>query len=240
MEKELKGKANVIVTGGSKGIGKAIAEKFVAAGYPVLLCARTTAALQATAAEISKKYESASVQAFTADLSNKEEVSAFADWCLLQGQPGILINNAGTYLPGNAGDETEGSLEKMMDTNLYSAYLLTRSLLPAMREAKSGHIFNICSIAGLRAYEGGGAYSISKFALNGFSQNLRHELKSSGIKVTTVFPGAVMTDSWAGFDNSKGRIMEAEDVATMVFAATQLSPQAVVEDIVLRPQLGDL
>jgi short-subunit dehydrogenase len=109
-----------------------------------------------------------------------------------------------------------------------------------MRTAQTGHIFNICSIAGLKAYEGGGAYSISKFALNGFSQNLRHELKSTGIKVTTVLPGAVMTDSWAGFDNSHGRIMEAEDVATMVFAATQLSPQAVVEEIVLRPQLGDL
>lgn len=240
MEKEQKGKYHVIVTGGSKGIGKSIAEKFAAAGYPVLLCARTTSALEDTAAAITKRYDQCIIKTFTADLSDKQQVLAFADWCLLQGQPGILINNAGTYLPGNAGDETEGSLEKMMDTNLYSAYHLTRRLLPTMRKGKSGHIFNICSIAGMRAYEGGGAYSISKFALNGFSQNLRHELKSSGIKVTTVLPGAVMTDSWAGFDNSEGRIMEADDVATMVFAATQLSPQAVVEEIVLRPQLGDL
>jgi short-subunit dehydrogenase len=103
-----------------------------------------------------------------------------------------------------------------------------------------GHIFNMCSIASLQAYEGGGGYSISKFALNGFSQNLRHELKSTGIKVTAVFPGAVLTDSWGNFDNSNGRIMESDDIAAMVYAASNLSPQAVVEEIVLRPQLGDL
>ena len=103
-----------------------------------------------------------------------------------------------------------------------------------------GHIFNICSIAALQAYAGGGSYSISKFALNGFSQNLRHELKDHKIKITTVFPGAVFTDSWGDFDNSSGRIMEAEDIASMILACTKLSPQAVPEEIILRPQLGDL
>jgi len=131
-------------------------------------------------------------------------------------------------------------LESQLATNLYSAYHLTRTLLPAMTAQKSGHIFNICSIASLRAYPNGGAYSISKFALYGFSQNLREEMKPHGIKVTAVLPGAVMTDSWAGFDNSQGRIMEAADIANMVYAATQLSPQACVEDIIIRPQLGDL
>lgn len=240
MENEDQGKYNVIVTGGSKGIGRAIAEKFAAAGYPILLCARTESTLLSTASEIKITNPHAVVKTFAADLSNKAQVADFADWCLLQGLPGILVNNAGTYLPGNAADEVEGNLEAMMDTNLYSAYHLTRKLLPAMKWHNSGHIFNICSIAGLHAYEGGGAYSISKFALDGFSKNLRHELKKTGIKVTTVYPGAVMTDSWAGFDNSNRRIMEAADVATMVFAATQLSAQAVVEEIVLRPQLGDL
>jgi short-subunit dehydrogenase len=69
----------------------------------------------------------------------------------------------------------------------------------------NGHIFNICSVASLHAYEGGGSYSISKFALNGFSQNLRHELKKTGIKVTAVFPGAVMTETWGDFDNTANR-----------------------------------
>jgi short-subunit dehydrogenase len=103
-----------------------------------------------------------------------------------------------------------------------------------------GHIFNICSIASLNAYENGGSYSISKFALLGFSKNLRLELKDKGIKVTAVCPGAVYTNSWAGSGVDPQRIMEANDIAEMIYAATQLSPQAVVEDIVMRPLLGDL
>jgi NADP-dependent 3-hydroxy acid dehydrogenase YdfG len=121
-----------------------------------------------------------------------------------------------------------------------SAYHVTRTVLPAMIKKKSGHVFNMCSIAALDAYPNGGAYSISKFALNGFSKNLREEMKTHGIKVTAVHPGAVMTDSWSGFDNSGKRIMEAGDIAKMVFAASQLSVQACVEEILIRPQLGDL
>ena len=98
----------------------------------------------------------------------------------------------------------------------------------------------MCSIASLKAYNNGGAYSISKFALYGFNQNLREEMKPYGIKVTAVLPGAVLTDSWEGFDNSSKRIMEASDIAQLVYAASQLSIQACVEEILVRPQLGDL
>ena len=127
-----------------------------------------------------------------------------------------------------------------MAVNLYSAYYLTRTLLPAMQQQKGGHIFNMCSIASLKAYENGGSYSITKFALAGFSKNLREELKNTGIKVTSIYPGAAFTDSWSGSGVNPSRIMEATDVAAMVYAAAQLSPQACVEDIILRPQLGDL
>jgi short-subunit dehydrogenase len=109
-----------------------------------------------------------------------------------------------------------------------------------MMEKKAGHIFNICSIASLHAYKNGGAYSISKFAMDGFSRNLREEMKEYGIKVTAVYPGAVLTDSWGDYDNSNHRIMEAADVAKMIYAASQLSAGACVEQIILRPQLGDL
>ena len=143
-------------------------------------------------------------------------------------------------MPGGVCDEPEGTLEKMIAVNLYSAYHLTRAFLPKMIAAKRGHIFNMCSIASLNAYKNGGSYSISKFALMGFSKNLREELKAHHIKVTAVYPGAVMTDSWSGFDNSDNRIMVADDVAKMILASSKLSPQAVVEDIILRPQLGDL
>jgi short-subunit dehydrogenase len=98
----------------------------------------------------------------------------------------------------------------------------------------------MCSIASLDAYKNGGAYSISKFALYGFSKNLREEMKPYSVKVTSVIAGAVMSDSWKGFDNSNHRIMEADDIAKMILACAQLSPQACVEELVIRPQLGDL
>ena len=109
-----------------------------------------------------------------------------------------------------------------------------------MIEKKSGHIFNMSSIAGLKAYPNGGSYSISKFALRGFSINLRDELKRYNIKVTTVFPGAAYTDSWAASGLERKRFMEASDIAKIVYAASQLSAQACVEEIILRPQWGDI
>lgn len=230
----------VIITGASKGIGKAIATAFAGEGFTILICSRSGQNLQKAVADIKNIHSRAIIKTFAADFSKKEEVILFAEWCLQQGTPHILVNNAGIYLPGNVSDEAEGNMEKTMNINFFSAYHLTRKLLPVMKAAGKGHIFNISSIAGLMAYEGGGSYSVSKFALNAFGINLRHELKTSGIKVTSVLPGAVMTDSWAGFDNSSKRIMETEDIAAMILAASKLSPQATVEEIVIRPQLGDL
>lgn len=231
---------NVIITGASKGIGKAIAESFATEGHQIIICARNAQQLQATVESLNQIEKVQNVQSFVADLSKKEDVKAFVNFCLQFGAPDILVNNAGVYIPGNIYDEKEGNLELMMNTNLYSAYHLTRYLLPSMMEAKKGHVFNICSIASLHAYQGGGGYSISKFAMDGFSKNLRHELKNFGIKVTSVYPGAVMTDSWGDFDNSDNRIMESSDIAALILAASKLSLQAVVEEIVIRPQLGDL
>lgn len=231
---------NIVITGASRGIGKAIAEKFAANGHHLFLCARSEAALRTTAEALSKKYPSAIIKAKAFDVSRKEEAKAFGAWCLEFGVPDVLVNNAGVFMPGNVHNEPDGLLESQVAANLYSAYYVTRSVLPWMIEHKKGHVFNISSIAGLEAYPNGGAYSISKFAMDGFSKNLRAEMKAHNIKVTTVYPGAVLTDSWGGFDNSKNRIMEAGDIAAMIYAASQLSKGACVEEILLRPQLGDL
>lgn len=233
-------KKNIIITGASKGIGLAIAKAFAAEDVHLLICARSVDGLDLAKKEIISLNQHFGVDYFSADLGKKQEVQAFADWCLQKGAPYILVNNAGTFVPGDMLSSADGAMESMMNTNFYSVYYLTKALVPAMIEKGEGHIFNICSIAALQAYDGGGGYSISKFALDGFSKNLRYELKDKKIKVTTVYPGAVLTDSWAGFDNSSGRIMEAEDIASMVLAASKLSPQAVTEEIILRPQLGDL
>ncbi|TDH18352.1 SDR family oxidoreductase [Segetibacter sp. 3557_3] len=232
---------NVIVTGASKGIGRAVAERFAAAGANLVVCSRSETGLYGMMDELQTKYPDCTVRAKAADLSQPEDVAAFGKWILEKDLvPDILVNNAGQFLPGSIHNEPAGTLEQMIAVNLYSAYHLTRLLLPRMMEAKTGHIFNMCSIASLNAYANGGAYSISKFALLGFSKNLREEMKPYNIKVTAVLPGATMTASWEGSGIDPQRIMDPKDVAEMIYVASQLSPRAVVEDIVLRPQLGDL
>ncbi|TBR18974.1 MAG: SDR family oxidoreductase [Chitinophagaceae bacterium] len=231
---------NVVITGASRGIGKSIAELFAANGFNLLLTSKGAVGLYQTMEKLQVQFPSISIKAKPFNISEKEQAKEFGNWCLSHSVPDLVINNAGAFEPGSIHNEREGLLEEQLAINLQAAYHLTRTLLPKMKEAKQGHIFNICSIAALKAYSNGGAYSISKYALHGFSKNLREELKSFGIKVTSVFPGAVFTDSWGDFDNSAHRIMLAEDVAKMIFAASQLSPGACVEDIVMRPQLGDL
>ena len=127
-----------------------------------------------------------------------------------------------------------------MDVNLYGPYHLTRTLLPAMMRRRSGHVINMCSIASVIAYPNGGAYTVTKFALLGFSKSLREEMKPYNIKVTSILPGATWSASWAGADFPEERLMPAEDVAEAVVSATRMGPSSVVEEIVIRPQLGDL
>lgn len=231
---------NVVITGASQGIGLAIATAFANAGYTLCLCSKTKANMDTAGNSLASKYPNAIIHFTHADLSKKEQCTQFAQWCLDKGTPAILVNNAGFFSPGNIEDEADEALEQQMAVNLYSAYHTTRALLPAMLKMGKGHVFNICSIASLNAYAQGGSYSISKYALLGFSKNLRLELKDKGIKVTAVCPGAVYTNSWVGSGVDPKRIMESEDIAKMIFAAAHLSPQALVEDIVMRPQKGDL
>jgi len=235
---------NIVITGSSKGFGSAIAEKF--AGEPgghhlLMLCARDKKRLEETATLLEEKYPSSEFRTFNCDLGIKQDAFAFGDWILAQTDAiDILVNNAGIYIPGSVNNEADGVLEKLIAVNLYSAYHLTRRLLPAMISRRSGHIFNMCSIASLIAYPNGGAYSISKFALAGFSKNLREELKPHNIKVTGVFPGAAYTDSWIGSGVDPQRLMDEKDVADMIHSTSKLSLRACVEDIIMRPQLGDL
>jgi len=234
------GRKNVIITGASRGLGYAIAEIFAEHGNNLLLTSLNEIRLSHAARELQTKFPVVTIKAKPFDLGKKEQAKAFGKWCLENGSPDVLINNAGSFTGSSLHKEEDGALEEMIETNLYSAYHLTRVIVPAMIEKKSGHIFNMSSIAGLKAYHNGGSYSISKFAMRGFSTNLRDELKLYNIKVTTVFPGAAYTDSWAASGLERKRFMEASDIATMVYAASQLSPQACVEEIILRPQLGDI
>ena len=230
----------VVVTGGTKGIGKALVWKFAKEGFDIITCSRNETELLALKEEVEKALP-IQVAVLPADLSKKADVDQFAAFVKQHASSiEVLINNTGVFLPGEILQEEEGALEKMMDTNLYSAYYLTRHLAPVMVAAKRGHIFSISSIAGITAYASGGSYSITKYAMQGFTKCLRQELKDKNIRVTAVLPGATYTASWEGVDLPEERFMKSEDVASAVYNAYSLSEQTVVEEIILRPQLGDI
>ncbi len=230
----------IVVTGGTKGIGLAVIEKFAAQQFDVITCSRNDKELDALKESIEQKY-SVKVMTKTADMGDKVQVNAFVDFILYFGRPvDVLVNNAGVFIPGEISTEPDGVLESMMNANLYSAYNLTRGLIGGMKENEAGHIFNICSIASFMAYANGGSYAISKFAMLGFSKCLREEVKKFKIRVTAVMPGATKTNSWANSDLPDERFVPAEDIAETIFSAYSLSGRSVVEEIVIRPQLGDI
>lgn len=231
---------NAVVTGASRGIGLEVSRILAKNGYDLYLCSRQEEVLERSMLELRAEFPAVKIRGKAFDLSKKEQAQAFGKWVNDTASTiDILVNNAGTFIPGNISEEPDGALENMLHVNLFSAYHLTRSLLPKMMAKKAGHIFTICSIAALDAYPNGGAYSISKFALLGFTKNLRKELMPYGIKVTAIIPGAVYTDSWKGFVEPS-RIMEAGDIASVIWNAAGLSPQANIDTLVIRPQEGDL
>lgn len=233
----------IVVSGGTEGIGFAIVEKFMRNGFDVAISARNLNKLEKTKSILESNFEGQKVHIFQADLSKKENCHAFVSNILSLGKEiTVLVNNAGIYIPGQVHTEADGQLETMLNTNLYSAYHLTRGLVGQMINNKKGHIFNICSIASIIPYPNGGSYSISKYAMYGMTKVLREELKPMGIRVTAVLPGATLTSSWGDFANTlpPDRLMDPADVAEMVYSTYSLSARSVVEDIVIRPQLGDL
>jgi hypothetical protein len=231
----------IVVTGGTRGIGRAIIEKFSANGFDVATCSRNLHELESLKSDIERRTATSKVFTYQADLSDKDQTKTFCDLVKKFNRPvDVLVNNAGYFLPGEITTEPDGTLESMINANVYSAYYVTRGLADRMKEQRAGHIFNICSIASIKAYPNGGSYAISKFALLGFSKCLREELKQFGIRVTAVMPGATRTATWDGVNLPDERFMKVEDVADTLYAAYALSERSVVEEIIVRPQLGDI
>ena len=229
-----------VITGGTKGIGKALIEKFAEQQFDIITCSRNVEDLKKLSDGVTSKF-GVSVHTFKVDMSKKSEVLNFArEIQEISEHVNVLVNNAGLFIPGAVHEEEDGALEQMIDTNLYSAYHLTRSLIKGMKAKRSGHIFNICSTASFVPYVNGGSYCISKFAMLGMSKVLREEMKEHNVRVTSIMPGATLTASWEGVDLPEERFMKAEDVAEAVFNAYAMSDRTVIEEIVMRPQLGDI
>ncbi|MBX9852982.1 MAG: SDR family oxidoreductase [Cytophagaceae bacterium] len=229
-----------VITGGTKGIGKALVEKFAKEGFEVITCARNTKDLNSLKQNINQNLDK-NIRIFGADLSEKNQIQDFLKFIKSSAQKvDVLINNTGVFIPGKIHQEEEGVLEKQIQTNLYSAYHICRGIIPGMISQKEGAIFNICSTASVTPYINGGSYCISKYALYGMTKVLREELKEHNIRVTAVLPGATLTASWAGTDLPPERFMKPEDVADLIWSVYKLSNNTVVEDLLLRPQLGDI
>lgn len=230
----------VVVTGGSKGIGRSIIERFAREGFDIATCSRNQSDLNELKENIERTYK-VNVYIRVADITDKKHVIGFTDFVNGLNRPvDVLINNAGYFEPGKVTEEPDGMLEKMIHSNLYSSYYTTRGLIGGMKSRKWGHVFTICSIASIKAYPNGGSYAISKFALLGFTKVLREELKEYGIRVTAILPGATKTSSWEETEQPDSRFMKPEDVAESVYGAYSLSRHSVVEELLIRPQLGDI
>jgi short-subunit dehydrogenase len=231
----------LVISGGTKGIGRAIIENFIQKEFDIITCSRNQEDIDNLIDEILSKGVSNKVMGIKADLRNRNEVDGFVRFITSFNRPvDVLINNTGTFQPGSISKEPEGVFDQMLETNLHSAYHLTRGLIGDITNNKKGHIFNICSTASIMPYVNGGSYCISKYAIYGMTQVLREEMKEHNVRVTAVLPGATYTSSWEGADLPPERLMKPEDVASAVWNAYEMSSRTVVEEIILRPQLGDL
>tara|TARA_B100001121_G_scaffold92508_1_gene81927 strand:- start:66 stop:773 length:708 start_codon:yes stop_codon:yes gene_type:complete len=231
----------IVITGGSKGIGKSIALKFAQENFDIYTCSRNQDDLLKLKNELNSLNQNITLYTLKCDLSTKDGCNGFINFINDNTKKiDILVNNVGTFIPGKLIEEDDSALEKMIDINLYSNYWITKGLIKLMTNYREGHIFNICSIASKVAYANGGSYCISKFALYGMSQCLREELKDFDVKVTAVLPGAVRTGSWDGTTLPDERFIIPDDVSNSIFSAYDTSKGATIEEIIIRPQLGDI
>ena len=231
----------LVITGGSKGIGRSIILKFAKMNFDIITCSRNLDDLSKLKEDVNKESKSVSVNFIQSDLSKEKECQNFIDYVKsFKRNLDLLVNNVGIFSPGKIYNEDEGILKRMINTNLYSNYHISRGLIPSMLSRKKGHIFNICSIASKIAYSNGGSYCVSKFGLYGMSLCLREELKDKGIKVTSVLPGATLTSSWDGSEFDKNRFVQPNDIAESIFSIYNMSSGSTVEEIIIRPQLGDI
>ena len=231
-----------LITGATKGIGKAITEAFADRGYELFITSRNPRDLEELKDELLAKYTTQKVHFYAADLSEKKDRQELIDQInKLSPKLDILVNNAGIYRASESMlTEKEDVMRTSMEVNLFAPFDLTRGLIPLLQNSQEPQIINICSVASLMARSGAASYSVSKHAFLGFSRNLRAELMPHRIKVTSLLPGSTWSNSWASAELPRERIMEPEDVAKVVLCAIDLSPSAVMEEVVFGPMEGEL
>lgn len=232
----------ILITGASQGIGAAIAKVFakeLGKGARLVLAARNLANLTKVARACERS--GAATEAFACDVTDAGQVAALAAAVKKRwGAADVLINNAGVFEAAPFADTSAEMFDRVVAANLRSAFLVTQAFLPAMVKRKGGDVFFMSSIAGLGAYPNSAAYCAAKFGVTGLAAVLRAETREHGVRVCCVHPGATWSPSWSGGGVAEERIMPAADVARAFYDVYRLGRNTVVEEIVLRPQKGDL
>jgi len=232
---------NAIVTGATKGIGRAVVRHLAANNYNVVLCARNQKELDTLLNELRETYPKLSFFGMKADMEYMSEVKEFADFSLKSlSSVDVLVNNAGLYIPSDLLQEEESSLERQMKVNVYAPHYLSKFFAESMKLRSEGHIFNICSIASINPVISAGSYSISKAALLSLNKVFREALMPFGIKVTAILPGATLTDSWSGTTLPSERFVSPDDVAANIINCLQMSAGANVDEVIIRPLKGEI
>jgi 3-oxoacyl-[acyl-carrier protein] reductase len=226
--------AVALVTGGSRGIGRAIALRLAGLGACVAICGRDAKALAATEAEL--KQSGSTVHSQVADVSQSADVTTLVDKIQAAlGAISILVNNAGIGLFGPIHEKTETDWDRVLNTNLKSVFLVSRAVAPSMIQRSAGDIINISSLAGRNAFAGGGIYCASKWGLQGLSACMAEDLREHGIRVSVVSPGSVATSFSTRGSKDPAKVLSPEDVAHAVEMIVSQSPQSFVSEIQLRP-----
>jgi 3-oxoacyl-[acyl-carrier protein] reductase len=226
-----------LVTGATQGIGRAICLTLADAGYRVGLCARTPGDVDAFVAEL--RGRGATAAGLAADVADASQVEAMVHHIeQTLGPVDVLVNNAGIARLAPFAELTLDDWDRTMATNLRGLFLVTRTVLPGMRERGRGTIINMASLAGRNGFVGGAAYSASKHAVLGFSRSLMLELRKEGIRVAAICPGSVATplmEQQQMLDRDPERILRPEDVAASVLHVLSLPERALVSELDIRP-----
>lgn len=231
----------VWITGVTSGIGWALVERFVKEGDVVYATARQKKKLVALRKELAGERGECIVQ--RCDVRNEREVQSVARLILKRFKKlDILINNAGVTYFKEFAATTIKEFDNILETNLRGLYLTTHKVLPSMLERKEGMVVNILSYATKSRYTKSSAYSASKAGAEALMNSLREEVRDQGIKIVNVFPGATLTPMWhPGHQQKYGhQMMSPDEVAEAIYEVTRKPKSLMIEDIVIRPQIGDL
>lgn len=229
---------NVLITGASKGIGKAIAIEMAKNGHNLALCARNIQDLEVLKSQIPQAHKQQIIFIGACDCGIKSQVKAFAHLAnIALGEIEVLVNNAGIFKPSFILDEEDDILLSQIQTNLLSAYFFYKEIGKNMRSNGAGHIFNICSVASIETLAHAGSYCVTKAAMLSLNNVMREELKKYGVKVTAILPGATFTHSWEGLTNVPKNFVQPQDIAMAITHTLQMSAHAYTEQIIIKSLL---